>query len=787
MANTLKYNLPTVDDLSEGLKFWKLTKKDNAIAVNIFFDSSSLIDMLLGVGSLYRSQMFNESSYNNPCNLVYALAYRNWLGTIFLLPPHTEELIDNISNNNRLFPRSNNQDANKQQIEEMWIKLLNTADLSTLNRILRESHKQMNQSFIDEIQQHPYHPFLGVYFAQHDSNWRKRYVHLVKREQIVQFSEDSDYPIADILKSDLYHILLQSLDKDRSSRTANNSIDAYALCILNEKLNKFSLSNTDSLPLFFCNQDPILKAVNSIPSDYLYAGRRPFHYVDPLTDEAFSIIRNSGFFIIDGFFNAMQKNKDEKAWQEFYDALHSIIKQKQDIGIDAKLEKVKDRIEPEVHGKVMLEFFDRWWNNKGIDEILDTFNLQEDSNPGQLAEQVASHVEEERTRLAKSIQGFGSRYSIIKKAWHVLRRFRADVEEEFINKKLKINAFDDFGSRVDYSDEVCEIIQDWVDRVMNAVELKDEVERKTIESEVINDLISVMFEKIDHYGYDADKLNRLAASIGFFFCFKKYDLVAQVCTEVRKRHVQIFPDLKDDKYPSHSIALIHAASLFQGDKVSPAKAEAEALEIIECVETKNETNYRAWIGLAYLYILLWKYRMMNGYKFRELMSLADYQSMIQSKGVQYHHKAINYSKSVIDFLTPERLNQDPQKYSRKYYYALNIYIFLSTFYTNYENFNKLKVFVEKLEGVSAIDGIYQESRYSDTLARYYFRLALVSRNEEKYNLYLDRAKLFNEKARMSEPKPLYFDLKHQIEDWEHVKGGFQATEGLCQRYENLPS
>lgn len=783
-----KYNLPSLNDVKEGFKFWKAVKDKT---IHLYFDSSSLVDMLVGIASLFQGKVFKDYSYNDSRNLVYAIAYRNWLGELYILPPHSEEILDTLQSNERLFPRRENPDI-ADHIVELWERLLATEDLSKLNKVRLQS-KVVNQEILSEIQQHPYHPFLGMYLSHQGGDWRKRFKFLRER-QIIRFVDDTNSHVDELAKSPLFGKLMRKLNAGkRTTRTVNNHIDALALCILNEKLNQFKEGKSNYLPLFYCNQESIFEAVTAIQQEHQGSpGEVPFMYTDSLHG-SFSIIQNSSFFIIEGFLQAMKQNNDEAALEKFYDSLTSIVENGQDGSLEDDVIKVPDykkteeaELVSEVHEQVMLEFFDRWWKTNGLQDLLDPLDLEEDPNQEELNQLVNDHIEEERQKLAVKIQGFGSRYTIIKKAWAVLKRFKSDVQEEFIKKNLKINAFHDFGPRFNFSDEVCQIVQDWVDRVINAIESNDDVECKMIESEVINDLISVLFEKIDNKGYAPQKLDQLAASIGFFFCFHKYDLVAQVCTEIRRRHTQEFANSANDKYPVPSIALIHAASLFQEEKAAPsASAENEALEIIKCVESKSSNKYKVWIGLSYLYVLLWKHKVRNGYKFRELMLLSDYLA-INPIGINYYEKAIEYSKQAIDYLETI-LDEDTEKYgarSRKYYYATNVYILLSTFFTNVDGLISLRSFVQKLEDISTVESLFQESRFSDTLARYYFRLAIVSQDKDRYDRYMLKAKDFNDRAIASEPKQLYVDLKNQIMDWE-VEKGFEGALEICQQYENI--
>ena len=763
----LKHRLPTAEETANGMHFWKVLQKNKNIKTKIYFDSAGAVDMLTGTFSVFKGNTFQRNLYERPSNLVYALAYRKWLGEIYMLPPHTEELIDTLYFNERVFPQNTTKE-NQLQNQELWYKLLKTRDLSGLQQLIRNG-KKIDKEIINEIQRHPYHIFIGLYLTAGKNYWKYRYKHLVKDKQILCFSHDTDYNHGDVTNTILFK-KVNSLLNEKRARTANNYVDAISLCLLDEKLrNAQSTSEQAIVPLFFSNQEHILQTVNELSElKDEQTGHRYFMYFDKESGGYFPIVRKASLFIIEGFVNAMRNNNNDEAIIELEKVLNNILEGVKELETEKR--NVNDfhlmneqYLEPNIHERVMLEFFDRWWKDNGADEIIKTLELQAAEELTDLDKSINDQIEEDRERLGRKIKGFGSRIQLIRNAWHAFIGLDKSIAKNYIRPHATADAYNEFGPRFNFSESVCTKIQNWIDRAINAVAGHDLEELKTVEAETVSDLVDGLFEQPTDSTYTSDnQLDQLAASIGFFYFFEKYEVVKDACEIIRLRYA----DTKD-KYPSPSIALIHAASGFRG-KRSPVDmdlAEKKALRIIDCVKGKAENNYKIWIALSYAYNILWEHRI-KGYKFRELQQPKNYCELLKSKGVEYINEAIRYSQKAVYFLEELFKNESDSgkliRRKQKYYYALNNYLFFNLFYTTPEVFIKLESYKDKLEEVSYNSDYYQEDKFSDTLARYYFRSAILANNKQYFEIDLLDAEDYNERSRQHKPKELYKSLEKML-------------------------
>lgn len=767
----LKHALPEYKEIANGIRFWQSLRQHEQVSPKIYFDSAGLIDMLTGTGSVFRGGKFDDNLYERSSNLVYALAYRKWLGEIYMLPPHTEELIDVLRLKEHLFPEQRSDESDKQQ-QELWHRLFETADLSDIQQLMTAEPLD-EEALFKAIKHQPYHIFLGLYFAAGRNYWKKRYKFLVKDEKVLQFSHEADYGFRDVTQSDLFRKVNDKLNLKRE-RTANNYIDAVALCLLNEKLQKANKGEGPViLPLFFSDQEHILATVNELSEEESGKTRyAPFLFYDKQTGEPFPVVRKAGFFIIEGFVNAMRENQNDKAVAELEETLNDILSSSEKLGENQNGKRAskqinEDYLQPELHEKVLLEFFDRWWKSGGVEEVVETFSLAHISaDDTELDEAINKEIEEDRQRLAEKLKGFQPRVGIIRDAWGAFPDLQKFLKREIVTPNAETDALKEFGPRYNFPETVCKKIQSWINNAVTAN--RDEQELKNVVAEVVNYLISGLFEPYE----DEERLMKIAASVGFFFFFERYELVESACKIIREQHEQR-NFASDEKYPTPAIALIHAAAVLKGKPLQDV--ERTALEIIQCVETKNKNNYKVWISLSYLYNLLWDHRIKN-YRFREQYKPEDFErEIIGSKGAHFLGQAIHYSGNALNYLEELILkDEDSEKVEQrqlKLYYVLNNYLFFNTLYSSPDEFEGLSARIEKLEGLDYDPSYFQSDRFSDTLARYYFRCALLADEEDEFKLYLNQAIEYNERALESRPKPLYKSLKKQLNHW-----------GLTDRY-----
>jgi hypothetical protein len=308
-------------------------------------------------------------------------------------------------------------------------------------------------------------------------------------------------------------------------------------------------------------------------------------------------------------------------------------------------------------------------------------------------------------------------------------------------------------------------VQDWVDSAVQAVLNPDNDTLEKIKGEVITALNIGLFDKANGIEQRNAALEQVLKGLAFLWVFGEYELIDRVCAILREQQEEI---RSEDKYPNAFFALIHAAAILHGKK---PYLHQKVLEIIRCVEGKFERNrYKIWIGLSYVYFLLWK----NNGGCLEIPERQDQEDIVHGRSAKnLIGKAIYYAKKAIDWLGPklwESTDESKQRLRlRKYYYALNNYVFFLTLTAPHEQFETdVPPLAKKLLNISTSTDIWQANRFADTLARFYFRMALINKNNSLHKFYFDEAFKMNAESinnsQRAADKILYELLAFQLKE-----------------------
>jgi hypothetical protein len=765
-----------INQITDDIQLHNAIQKEPLLKTELYFDTSSIIKMLVGMGGLFKGvSKINWDDFHSHSTIVHALAYNNRLGPIHTLPPHTAELLSKIQAKTPPLEEWKPDKYIKQQ-QEFWVEL----DTKFLKLEQDRADFWTSLDWVADLKAQSVDFFRGVYCGADQAFWKYRYKNL-REKDIIRFLTETDYNLGDMQKSPLFAPLLRYLNEKRRERSSNNYIDTISLCLLDEKLRQFQLQQSSegvkALPLFFSDQEHILDAVLEFSQKPDREGRRPFIY-KATTDLEYCIVRDANFFIITGIFHAIKNPEPNEDLKVFSDTLINYVNAIKDSSnnpsglssrqdIAQEFQKTQVDLEARSEEKILLEFFDRWWLLEGFEElkkVLDETHL----NKNRLAidEKVLSFVENERKRLDDTFSGYHDSIDIIRKAWRGLHSLHDFIKTNFSDDKNSIDIYKEIGPRFAFPEQICEDVQSHIDRIFESAEADAIGTLEDIKGEVVTDLISGLFDKASTIEEETNKINRLGRALAVLWIFEKYDLIYNVCNVVRKQY-EATHKKSGDKYPCPTIAFLHAAAQFLGR----TKDEEAALRIIDCVRGKYD-NYKIWVSFSYLYYLLWDCSADN-FDFPELSTENTQTSNIYNR--QYLEYASEYSRRAIEWLEERRKDPEQkrkQKYRQRiYYYALNNYIFFQTITASSIDFLKLNPLVDKLAQSSRNLDYWQEDRFSDTLSRYYRRMAFLH-PQAAYNHYLLTAYEFNVNAiKFSKrQKNLYKTLQLQLNE-EMTKRG----------------
>jgi hypothetical protein len=244
---------------------------------------------------------------------------------------------------------------------------------------------------------------------------------------------------------------------------------------------------------------------------------------------------------------------------------------------------------------------------------------------------------------------------------------------------------------------------------------------------------------------DKSGIDSLSKGLCILWIYEKYELINNICD---------YLITKD--YNNYSIGIMHAsAKLYCGSKNTES-----VYEIIKRIEqySENCNNYKLWIGLSFLYFQLWA-EMSQIYNIIEFLPKG--RIPVQDNVLQYHKKSLFYAKKALEWLSDNKDNITEEDLirtkfergelirsrTRKYFYALNIYLYYSSRGSSSTEFNDeyLEVLYDKF-----CTGIFDKSswqgRFYDTLSLFNVRKSLNAPIKSEFLLYIDIAEDYNQKS-----------------------------------------
>lgn len=763
-------------------------EEEKGIQPEIFIDTAGIIDMLLGLEMVCRGEIFRRDLLNEPSMLVYAMCHRGWLGTISLLAPHTEELIWKLRDNQSPPFHDSVRSGNPSLENELWYWVDPSREI--IGFVPKDDKER--KRWLTRLKAESPSLFKAFYLLEDHLSWKTRFKSL-KENNIINLSIDPHYRLNEITDSAFFRELLEFFNRERTWKSSNNYLDAVALCLLDTKLRAFeqhSKDGTAKLPLFFSDQQHILNAVRHFAAKPREDGSIPF--ACRLNGEQFPIVMDANFFILYGVKSEMKRKKNI-GYRSFFEHLDNHMTENPAGGgaspWESKLLHTRRQLLENRRNfvryfeeKMLVEFFNRWWEDARENEIERLFEPGLDPEAKKQREkEVNDFIAEERQRLEDLFEPYKGRMELIKKIWDGFQEMKSRIETRFPQRDERLDVYKELALRFSYPEETCEDIQTLVNEIYNAVHSKDEPALENHKANVVTFLLGALFDDLEHPPNPAAlKLNlkNLGKGLAVLWTFEFYDLVSYICTLVRNLYQPILPP--GDKYPDATTAMLHAAAILLGNNPDRKKANV----IVECVRGKfDQASYKVQIGLSYVYYLLWL-RTVDSINFPELARINYPGYTVSDEAAEYLNRSIYYSKAALNWLETRKRDfgdEAKTKYrDRRYFYALNNYLFFITMNENPDNFKEMVVWARKLEESGRIDDVWQDARFSDTLARFYFRLALLATEKDWFSHYLQQGIAFNKRSLGAgiQAKNIYQHLERELT--EAKLRGFEGIKTVLQ-------
>ena len=574
------------------------------------------------------------------------------------------------------------------------------------------------------IKQAP-HIFQGAYLMDRKANWRSRYAYL-KRNGTLSFDQDR-IDTSNLSETPLFQALYNALNAERKVATANNYVDALALCMFDRKLHEAELQQRPPL-FFYAKQKHIYEAAQKV-AETKFNGRYPFVYTDTQSNLSYSTVRSANFFFLFGILKVTQ-TKFTSLWAPLEENMERIAQERN--------EEVKRFGKGEADNQlrlVFLEFFQSWWKEKGIADLKQPFSdLDMDAKEASLNQDIEAFMTAEFQDLRQRIRLTPRVLGIMRQTLISLSRMKNRIRELYGTDPVSMQAEHEFGPRFAFSPEICDDIQVRFNELQAAAVSDSETAVDNLKTSLVSSLSAVLTSSGPLTEMEIKELlNRLASAMGVLWLLNKYDLIDQIC-----RAIVELPQLmkNGDQYPSAPFAIMHVAAILAMEKNLQMK---EVQEIIECVENKyglesTEGKYKVWLALSYAHYRL-AYRINNKVYFpAEDLKSEEILSPIRQKALSHLKLTLKYTEAAYKWLNEtilagEKLDSAP-RHNRYLRSCMNNIIFCQTILLPASELKeKLQDLVSDQEYFSEDRLLWHEDRYSDTVARYYYRLARIENSE----------------------------------------------------------
>ena len=732
----IAYFAKNIEAVKGNYRIWQSL---NDKTVSIYFDTADIIDILIGMRALspLPGEAFRWKSYYDAKQLVYAMAYKGWLGPIRLLPPHLAELYDQLSHER--FQTMNKVVDIEDIEEEFWSndKILSKGVIELVKSSEPPSDHEKKEWLEQFILNAP-DIFQGAYLMDRNADWRERYAYL-KRNKTLLFDQDG-IDMTGLGKTPLFQALYNTLNAKRKKvATANNYVDALALCMFDRKLQE--AQDNQGPPIFFyAEQKHIYEAVEQV-SQKKIDGRHPFIYTDNESELSYSVVRSADFFFLFGILK-VTSTKFTPLWEPLEKNMERIAKEQNEI--------IKRYGRGEADNQlrlVFLEFFQSWWKEQGISDLKQPFSdLEIESKEASLKQDVEEFMEDEFRDLRQRIRLTPEVLGIMRQTLISLSRMKNRIHELYGEDPQSMQAVHEFGPRFAFSSTICDDLQERFNELQAAAVSESETDVDSIKSTLVNSLSAVLISTGPLVLEDIEKmLNRLAGAMGILWLLNKFDLIDRICRAIRE-----LPHLmqEDDKYPSAPFAIMHVAAILTMENPDMG----EVYEIIKCVERKYglnaaEQKYKVWLALSYAHYRLANRIYNKVYMPPEDLKPFEKESVVREKAIAHLQFTLRYAQSAHDWLEKtilagKKLEAAP-RHNRYLRSSINNIIFCQTIILPAADLkNKLHELVSDQEMFSEDPQLWHENRFSDTIARYYYRLARITEND----VFLKKAKLYNKRS-----------------------------------------
>jgi len=696
----------------------------------IYFDSYDIISMIQGVWHFSKDYKFEWQEFMGKRNVeIHAIAQRGWLGNIFLLKPHQDEFIYNLTKDENDFPK-------KIPLTKEDIK----------NDLL---HNLLNELCIDNLK-NPYSDNFIRYVKELKTNsillfksnsvlspifWLNRYKKLVQDDRIIQL--DFSYNnYTELTQTDLFSIALIKLEKSRSRAAFSNYMDALSVVLLQEEVNKFKKSNyTLPLPIFYTGTQYLRKVMLDIfhenPQYLSYPHpNKPMKYIP--------VFRFEDFFIIDPIFNLHETdNSFYKKIEDIKFIKESLTKLIKKEYMRSEASVLENKIRELIGKEVDLEFFNKLWLKGGYNEFIQSIK-EYIQYYDEYNESIEKILIKEQTEIKETLKTETEHISLLRLTIKGLKNIRHETDRIKLKHNLQEHPSLDFGLiRFSFSSNVDDIIDNLIESIFENMSIDDE-DNAHIFNSAVTKLIDNLIRSVRKYEISDD----LIASLAILWIYSKFDLIVIICDSIFQNRKGITHQ-KIDVININSFYSIYSASITHSSKIDTSKF----YEVLEShLSHVGTDDYRFKLTRAFSLFQLW-------YRLTLKNTIPEDINPVHKKLERKHYKILKEAISLVlsAIIELEKIGFETSNELRKmYFYLINNYVYYTIKGAKIVSIRSKRFigFLSVLKN-AAYDVSVWQNRFYDTLGWNYYRLAYIDFNNLRYKdaiKNIELAKDYNDKS-----------------------------------------
>jgi len=703
----------------------KEKKGRNIIQYKYYIDCFDLIDILKGV-KRFTEDLEERSKISNTRTLAYNLILDGWIDNIHLLPTHQTEFFDlmyldfGVRN-----PHINNEDINDLITEYEYEQ--------DLHLVPEEDYRAYIETVVSKSVDR-----FNLYGLARANNWQKRLQKLVDLK-ILHLKDYDLQEVVQLVTTNNFKKIKMATDQIRSKsvRNKSNFNDALALTYLAAIKNK----EPNTIPVLLDSKGFYTKIIEK--SGF----QAKFEYdlqMDKSGTNRISIVRGTAYFVLKSIFDCPKEKLDviNRKFPKYYKILEenkvikfipankifSSDKMTNFFLEDPKLKKIYKKYRTEFKDYLENEFFNKVWLSCYEDSFFTTFidehyKYQKEDIINKT--KVINAYKISFLNTYRKVKEESETLSVLTNIWANFSQ--ADFSDKFDKIDDSFNVFLSFGAfRFSFPFHQKHTIDD-VNEAITKLILEEGLSGNIInKNAAIHQIVKRLFDGLS--GNSETQLNKLSMAVSILWSLGQYKSIDKIGN--------LF--YKNKNYPHYSFALAHSAAMLKITTLQHNRKKV--LGIINCIEQKvSANNYKYLIGKTYVFFFLWKAECKNHFSLTLKAPVDNNHNFVEA------HYSMNKALSV---LKEKNYIIDPWRLML-FLYALNLKIFMITEGGSEQEFQNLESIVDEFKLTEGNHPVFWQSRYDDTIARYYLRLALQyysEKNIEGFEMYLHRAKTRIDKA-----------------------------------------